>query len=131
MGRLRSRSLVFNLGFADKHNGDAITYRVYAVTLTALQAIPVMDHFHGCLTERADKNLQQLWINRHGGNGSTGTPRSIPWGWSNQESEISKLDGFLHLKSESGNLKLDPWFEIRSQAPEPELASGFGPRTCV
>jgi hypothetical protein len=72
-GRLRRMSLVFNLGFADKHNGDAITYRVYAVTLTALQAIPVMDHFHGCLTERADKNLQQLWINRHGENGSTGT----------------------------------------------------------
>ena len=83
-------SLVFNLGFADKHNGDAITYRVYAVTLTALQAIPVMDHFHGCLTERADKNLQQLWINCHGGNGSTGTRRQLPQGiWgpgaSNQE----------------------------------------------
>src|SRR5688572_5889195 len=76
-----------------------------------------MDHFHRCFTERADKNFQQLGINRHGGNRSTGTPRSIPWGWSNQESEISKLDGFLHLKSESGNLKLDPWFEIRSQAP--------------
>jgi hypothetical protein len=37
-----------------------------------------MDHFYGCLTERANKNFQQLGVNRHGGNGSTGTQASIP-----------------------------------------------------
>jgi len=57
-GRVRRRSLVFNLGFADEHDGDVIAYRVYTVTLTALQAIPVMNHFHGCLAEWADKYFQ-------------------------------------------------------------------------
>ena len=55
------------------------------MTLAAFEPIAVVDHFHGCLAEWADKNLQQLWINRHGRNGSTGTPPSIylggggPW----------------------------------------------------
>ena len=67
VGRLRRRSLVFNLGFVDKHDGDVITYGIYAVALAALEAFPVMDHFYGCLTDRADQYFQQLRINRHAG----------------------------------------------------------------
>ena len=78
VGRLSKRSLVFNLGFADKHDRNIVAYRIHAVALSAFQAIPIMDHFYGCLTERANKNFQQFGINRHGGNGSTGTQASIP-----------------------------------------------------
>jgi hypothetical protein len=39
-----------------------------------------MNHFHGCFAERADKNLQQIWINRHGENGSTGTRSQSEFG---------------------------------------------------
>ena len=67
------RSLVFNLGFADEHYGDVIAYGIHAMALAALQPLSVMDYRHGCFAERADENLQQLWINGHAGNGSTGT----------------------------------------------------------
>ena len=73
-------SLVFNLGFADKHDRNIVANGVHPVALTALQAIPVMNHFHGCFAERADKNLQQIWINRHGENGSTGTRSQSEFG---------------------------------------------------
>ena len=43
------------------------------MALAALQPLSVMDYRHGCFAERADENLQQLWINGHAGNGSTGT----------------------------------------------------------
>ena len=72
-GRVCRRSLVFNLGFADEHHGDVIADGIHAVALAALQPVSVMDYFHGCLAERTDENLQQLWINGHAGNGSTGT----------------------------------------------------------
>src|SRR5688572_17431996 len=76
VGKLRRRSLVFNLGFVDKHDGDVIAYGIDAVALAALQALSVMDQFYGCLAHRTNKYLKQLRINRHGGNGSTGTPTS-------------------------------------------------------
>jgi len=74
-GRVCRRPLVFNLGFADEHYGDVIAYGIHAMALAALQPLSVMDYRHGCFAERADKNLQQLWINGHVGNGSTGTQR--------------------------------------------------------
>ena len=77
VGRLRRRSLVFNLGFVDEHDGDVIAYGIYAVALAALQAIPVMDHFYGCLTDRADQNFQQLRINRHAGMVAQGHTRQV------------------------------------------------------
>ena len=66
-----NRSLVFNLGFADEHDGDVIPYGIHAMTLAALQPFPILDDFHGRLAERAYKNLQQLRIQGHGVNGST------------------------------------------------------------
>ena len=74
-GRVCRRPLVFNLGFADEHYGDVIAYGIHAMALAALQPLSVMDYRHGCFAERADENLQQLWINGHAGNGSTGTQR--------------------------------------------------------
>ena len=79
-GRVCRRPLVFNLGFADEHYGDVIAYGIHAMALAALQPLSVMDYRHGCFAERADKNLQQIWINRHGENGSTGTRSQSEFG---------------------------------------------------
>jgi hypothetical protein len=56
-GRLRKKSLVFNLGFADQHHGDVVAYRIDAVALIALQPLSVIHHFDSSLAKRADKNL--------------------------------------------------------------------------
>ena len=66
------RSLVFNRRFADEHDGNVIAYGIYTVTLAALQPLPLMNDFNGCLAERADEDLQQIRIYGHAGNGSTG-----------------------------------------------------------
>jgi len=63
--RLRRRSLVFNLGFADQHYGYVIPYRVDTVALAALQPLPVVDDFHSGLAKRANEDLQQFRIHGH------------------------------------------------------------------
>src|SRR5688572_13302159 len=39
---LCSRSLVFNRGFADEHDGNVIAYGINAMALSALQPFPVL-----------------------------------------------------------------------------------------
>src|SRR5204862_6418856 len=63
--RLRKRSLVFNLRFADQHDGDVVAYGIDAVALTALQALPAIHDLHRCLAKRTDENLQKFRVHSH------------------------------------------------------------------
>jgi hypothetical protein len=55
--RLRKRSLVLNLGFADQHDGDVVAYRVNTVALAALKALPVVHDFYRRFAKRTYENL--------------------------------------------------------------------------
>jgi len=71
-GSLFSRSLVFNLRFAGKHHWNVIAYRINAMALRALESIAVVNDYESCLAERANQDLEQLGVNGHAMNGSTG-----------------------------------------------------------
>src|SRR5580765_5007715 len=64
-GSLRNRSLVFNLRFADQHDGDIVTYWVYAMTGRALQSLSAVGDFKTRFTKRANQYLQQFRIYGH------------------------------------------------------------------
>jgi hypothetical protein len=52
-----------------------------------------MDYRHGCFAERADKNLQQLWINGHAG--------MVAQGRRDAREVMTKAEGFSKLKQHS------------------------------
>src|SRR5205085_3936553 len=66
-GRPRSKSLVFNLGFADQHHWDIVAYRIDPVTLAAFQPLPVMNNLNGSLAKRTNEDFEEIRIYRHKG----------------------------------------------------------------
>jgi len=64
--------LGFYGGFFDQHDGDIVLYRVYAMTLRALQALRVLAILQRLLASRAHQDFQQVFgdhdscIVRHG-----------------------------------------------------------------
>ena len=66
-GSWRNRSLVFNLRFADHHDGDVVTYWIHAMAFRALQPLSAVGSFKTCFAKRANKYLQQFRIHGHSG----------------------------------------------------------------
>jgi len=64
-GSLQNRSLVFNLRFADHHDGDIVTYRVYAMACRALQSLSAVGNFKTRFAKRTNKYLQQFRVHSH------------------------------------------------------------------
>jgi hypothetical protein len=56
-GRRVNRSLVFNLGFVDEHNGDVVAYGIYPVALGTLESLAIMDEVQFGLTQRTNKDF--------------------------------------------------------------------------
>src|SRR6185503_13656875 len=67
--RLRKKSLVFNLGFADQHDRDVVAYRVDTVASSALQALPVIHDLQRRFAKRnrTYEDLKKFRIHRHKG----------------------------------------------------------------
>ena len=63
--RLRKRSLVFNLRFAEQHDGNVVAYRKYAMALAALQPLPAVHDLHRRLALGTNENLQQFRVHGH------------------------------------------------------------------
>ncbi len=57
------RSLRFDGGLIDKHNGNALFYRIDTMTLDALQAFFVGSEFDIGFTQRASEYVENFWIN--------------------------------------------------------------------
>ena len=64
-GSLRNRSLVFNLRFADHHDGDIVTYRIDAMACRALQSLPAVGNLKTRLAKWTNKYFQQFRVHSH------------------------------------------------------------------